>query len=300
MGRLYYSVAELLTRPVLPGISDRTQIYYHFRPARPANLAVTRDPASGDLNVSAGTYGVLSDSPLTIGLHISKHSFDTARNAQALGAECVVALPTRDQVRETWYAALPIPRAIFEGDVAGLTLLPSQAITVPGIAECPVNLECKVEFVKDWHTHWALFLRVVGASIDQELLTRDRLDIIRHYPTYEVDDQLNVFGGSIERLGVNGELLACPGFPVGAKRGPGARAEEWVADLQDEQRISAIEANTISGWLSDWREADASGDAGRIEKLRQPLTRALELMAWEEWAALSDHVESIVHGRGDA
>jgi flavin reductase (DIM6/NTAB) family NADH-FMN oxidoreductase RutF len=298
MGRLYYRVDELLHRPVLPGITDKTQIYYHFRPARPANLVVTRDPASGDLNVSAGTYGVLTESPLTLGLHISKHSFDTARNIQGVGTECVVALPTRDQVRETWYTALPIPRGISEAEVANLTLLPSRAVSVPGIAECPVNLECRVELVKDWRSHWVVFLLVVGASIDEEMIKGERLDIIRHYPTYEVDDQLNQFGGSIERLGVNGELLACPGFPTGAKRGPAAPVEEWIADLQNEHLISAPEAEVIQGWLGSWRVAAARGDQQRTDELRAPLARTLELAAWEDWAALHEHVAAAAHGQG--
>jgi len=297
MGRLYYSINELLKRPVLPGISDRTQIYYHFRPARPANLVVTRDPLSGDLNVSAGTYGVLTEYPLTIGLHISKHSFDTARNIQGVGTECVVALPTRHQIRETWYTALPIPRGIFEGDIAGFTLLPSQAVSVPGIAECPVNLECRTEMVKDWHTHYAVFLKVVAASIDDELLTHDRQDIIRYYPTYEVDDQLNIFGGSIERLGVNGDLLSCPGFPVDARRGAAAPTEEWIGDLQAAGYVSEADATTIKGWLHSWRDAEARGNEAQMNRLREPLTRALELAAWEDWPALHDHVATMQEGK---
>jgi hypothetical protein len=48
MGRLFYSVEELLKQPLFPGMRDPTQLYYHFRPARPANLVVTRDPLSGE------------------------------------------------------------------------------------------------------------------------------------------------------------------------------------------------------------------------------------------------------------
>jgi flavin reductase (DIM6/NTAB) family NADH-FMN oxidoreductase RutF len=233
---------------------------------------------------------VLSEEPLTICLHSAKRSFDTTRNTLKLGAECVVALPTRDQVRETWYTALPIPRGICEADIAGFTMSPSRYVSVPGIAECPVNLECRIELIKEWFTHWILFLRVVGASIDDGLCEADRQAIIRRVPTYEVDDQTNSFGGSIERLGVNGDLLSCPGFPVGARRGAGARTEEWIADLQVAHRLSAVEAEIIGGWLRSWRQSDVRGDLRRMEKLRQPLTRALELAAWEEWGELRAHI----------
>jgi hypothetical protein len=134
-----------------------------------------------------------------------------------VGAEAVVALPGPELVRQTWICAVPMPRGICEGEAAGLTLLPSHVVSVPGIAECPVNLECRVGFVRQQYSHNAVFLRVVGASVDEELLKMDRLDIIRRGPTYEVDDATNQWGGAVERLGTNHELLECPGFPVGLR-----------------------------------------------------------------------------------
>jgi len=290
MGRLYYSADELLRRPVLPGMDDPTHLYYHFRPPCPSDLAVTRDPISGELNVAPGAYGVLSDNPLTICLHICKQSEDTARNASSLGTECVVALPARSQVRETWLAALPVPRGIFEGDIAGFTLLPSHTVSVPGIAECPVNLECSIESSRNWFSHWALVLQVVGASINTDLLEQDRQALVRQYPAYQADEQTNAFGGAIQRMGAGGDVLACLGFPAGARRGPGARTEEWLADLQVAHRVSAVEGDIMASWVRAWREAESRGDSRRMDRLHKPLTRALELAAWEEWAALRDHI----------
>ena len=286
MGRLFYSAEELLKRPLFPGMHDPTHLYYHFRPARPANLLVTRDPLSGELNLAAGTYGRLTGRPYTICLHISKHSFDSARNIQPPHTECVVALPGRDLVVETWFTSLPIPRGISEGEIGGLTMLPSRVIGVPGIAECAVNLECRTEMVKDWYTHYIVFLRVVGASVDEEFVARERLEVIQNYPTYEVDDQTNAFGGSIERLGVNGELLECPGFPVGAKRGGQAGTEAWIEDLRGEGYLSDAEAAKMIAWLQEWNALiEAAG-----ERVQRRLTQALELAAWEEWDQLHAHL----------
>lgn len=290
MARLYYSAEELLGRPSFPGVLDPTHIHYHFRPARPANLLVTKDATSGETNVMAGTYGVLTNQPYTLCLHIAKHSFDSARNIQRIGGECVVALPGHDLVNETWYTSLPLPRGIFEGDIGTLTPLPSKIVQVPGIAECAVNLECGIELVKDWHTHYALFLKVVGASVDEEVLEQDRLAIIRNFPTYEVDDQTNAFGGAVERLGVNAELLECPGFPVGAKRGGPAGTQAWIEDLQAEGYLSESEASTVLNWLREWEAlVETSGGAQR-EVARRQLTHALELAAWEEWEDLHLHL----------
>ena len=290
MGRLFMRAEELLNRPGYPGMPDPTHMHYNFRPSRPADLLITRDPLSGELNLAAGTYGLLTDRPYTICLHISKHSFDSARNTQEVGTECVVALPGRDLVLETWFTSLPIPRGIFEGDIGELTLIPSQVVDVPSVAECPVNLECRIEFVKDWHTHYAVFLRVVGASVDEELIESDRLEIVYRYPTYEVDDQTNRFGGSIERLGANGELLECPGFPVGGKRGRQATTQEWIGDLRAGQYLSDFEAAKVLGWLREWETALQADEGQDLELLRNQLTRALELAAWEEWDELHAHL----------
>jgi len=288
MGRLFYASDELRGHPVFPGMSDRTLLYFHFRPARPANLLVTRDPDSAELNLASGTYGPLTDHPYTICLHLhsSPHS---ARNLSSLGAECVVALPGKDLIRETWIPALPFPRGIFEADIAELTLLPSQVVGVPGIAECPVNLECRVEFLKDLYGKAvAVFLRVVGASIDEEMLARDRLGLVTQYPTYEVDDATNIWGGSIERLGVNGELLECPSFPACAKRGFNTDMTLWLADLRAEGHLNETEFARLSGWIQEFGPAAGA----RRVRLRDLVTRALTLAAWEEWDSLHTHLGS--------
>ncbi len=289
MGRLFYGVDELLRQPLFPGMRDPTLLYFHFRPARPADLVVTRDPESRELNLAAGTFGQLTDRPYTICLHSAKRaSPHSTRNLSEVGAECVVALPGRDLIRETWIPALSLPRGIFEAEVAELTLLPSQVVSVPGIAECPVNLECRVVYVRDQYSHIAVFLEVLGASLDESVLDMDRLSIIRQYPTYEVDDATNAFGGSIERLGVNGELLEAPGFPVVAKRGADADTAEWLADLQAEGYLSTAEHTLLSRWC---------GEAGRGE-VRQALTAALAHAAWEEWEALHAALKPHLGGEG--
>jgi flavin reductase (DIM6/NTAB) family NADH-FMN oxidoreductase RutF len=288
MGRLFYSIQEIVDRPLFPGNYDPTHFYFHFQPARPADLLITRDRVSGDLNMSGGTIGPLTDWPYTICLHIAKRSFDSNRNIKLIGAECVVALPGKDIVKETWISALPLPRGIFEAEVAGLTLLPSKVVSVPGIAECPVNLECRGEFLKDWFTHDVVFLRVLGASLDEEYVKLNRMEIVNFFPTYEVDDQTNPFGGAIERLGVNGELLECPGFPVGPKRSYRAGPVDWCNDLAEAGYISDSEKMKLISWLGDCKKViDTPVKPNDVTDCQQ-ISRAFELIAWEEWQALHE------------
>ncbi len=285
-GRLVFSAEELLERPSVLGI-DRTVFYFHFRPARPADIVVTRDPETGEIDLTPQTFGPLTDHPLTICLHTNRSaSPHSTRNLGQVGAEAVVALPGPDLVRQTWVCAVPMPRGICEGEAAGLTLLPSHVVSVPGIAECPVNLECRVEFVRQQYSHNAVFLKVVGATVEEELLKMDRLDIIRRGPTYEVDDATNKWKGAVERLGTNHELLECPGFPVGPKAGPEAGAAAWIRDLHEAGHLSQTERARVLVWLTTLDELPVSPSNEARQALQKRLTRVFELAAWEEWDAL--------------
>jgi len=291
MGRLFYNADELLRRPLLPGMKERTLLYFHFRPARPADIVVTRDPDSGEIDVTPQTFGPLTDRPLTLCLHTNRSaSPHSTRNLGRVGAEAVVALPGPGLVRQTWAVCVPMPRGINEAEAAGLTLVPSRVVGVPGIAECAVNLECRVEFVRQHYSHDAVFLAVVGAGVDEELLRSDRLAAIRRGPTYEVDDATNQWGGAIERLGVNGELLECPGFPAVAKGGAEADAAEWVGDLCEAGFLSKAESAKILGWMGAWEKMAESPAGDARSALQARLTRAFELAAWEEWKALHAHL----------
>jgi len=105
MGRLFYSAEELLRRPLMPGMKERTLLYFHFRPARPADIVVTRDPDSGETDFTPQTFGPLTDRPLTLCLHTNRGaSPHSTRNLGRVGAEAVVALPGPDLVRQTWAA----------------------------------------------------------------------------------------------------------------------------------------------------------------------------------------------------
>lgn len=290
-GRLVFTAEELLKRPRVAGI-DPTAFYFHFRPARPADIAVTRDPDTGELNFTPQTFGSLTDHPLTLCLHTNcSDSSHSTRNLGRVGAEAVIALPGPNLVRQTWALAVPMPRGICEGEAAGLTLLPSRVVSVPGISECAVNLECRVEFVRQQYTHNALFLKVVGATVDEQLLHSDRLAIIRRGPTYEVDDATNQWGGAIERLGTNHDLLECPGFPVGAKAGPEAGAAAWMRDLRQAGYLSEAELAMVLSWLTAWDELAVAlpTEARSAHQLR--LSRVFELAAWEQWDELHAHLK---------
>jgi flavin reductase (DIM6/NTAB) family NADH-FMN oxidoreductase RutF len=286
-GKVYFDHDEIQERPNkrFPA-ADPFTIHYHFRPARPANLCVTLDRDTGEVNVSAGTLGPLTWNPYTMCLHISRGSPHTYNNLYE-GGECVVALPGKDIVKETWITALPLPRGISEAEVAGLTEFPSRHVKVPGIAECPVNFECVVEFKKDYYTHAIVFVRVLGASIDEKVLGMDREAVVRWYPTYEVDDVANEFGGSVERLGVMGEILECPRFPLAPKAGWYQSFDRWMTELREEGFLTPENLAAILALAREYNTFPPDPSNPRRSLLREIITALAKLIVNKKWTEIS-------------
>jgi flavin reductase (DIM6/NTAB) family NADH-FMN oxidoreductase RutF len=289
MSKVFFAHDQIQERPNKRyPTADPHQIHYHFRPARPANLCITLDPETGEVNASAGTFGPLTWGPYTMCLHINRldspHSYHNLSHSD----ECVVALPSRDMVKETWIAALPLPRGVNELDVAGLHACPSTLVKPPGVLECPVNFECKVEFFKDYHSHGIVFVRVLGATIDEEVLGMTREEVIHRYPTYEIDDRANRFGGSVERLGVMGEIFDCPEFPLAPKSGWGNAFERWVQDLRDEKYLDAAACDRICALYREYNGiADQTRHPRRVA-LKDLFTRISKAIVKEQWKELGD------------
>lgn len=288
MAKLFVPRRFIQMSPQVGGAENRRSVHFHFRPVRPANLGVTLDPLSGEVNVYAGTYGPLSDDPLAIVLHIHRDSFDTLRNVttHGVGGEIVVALPGRDLVDQTWHAALPLPRGISEAEVARLTTVPSTLVAPPSIADCPVNLECVVDAIHPYGIHHLVFCRVLGASVDEAVLGQPRADLIRRFPTFECDDAVNEFGGAIERLSVLGDLLPAPEFPAAPRAGLAGSLDGWLGELAEAGFISERSAIRVRELAARWEGIAESPEAPGRLALRERLSRAIELLAWGEFAEL--------------
>lgn len=292
MNKVYFSHDEILERPNKRYSSkDAFQIHYHFRPARPANFCVTQDVETGEINVSAGTIGPLTWVPYTMCLHINKHGSPHTYNNLKVGSKCVISLPGKDIVNETWFTALPFPRGISELEVAGLHTFPSKFIEIPGVLECPINFECVVEHFVDYYTHGIFFVKVIGASINEEVLSMEREDVVHWFPTYEVDDLCNEFGGSIERLGVMGELFECPTFPIAPKKGWYQTFDIWMNDLWEEKYINDKELRTILDASREYESLFSSIDSERRKELKDFITKVSSIIVRSDWNGLHIFLE---------
>lgn len=288
MSKIFITLPVMRSSPSVAGVIDRRQVHFHFRPVRPADIVVSLDPVSGETNLAAGTYGIVSRNPLTIGLHIHRDSYDSMRNIseQGAGNELVIALPGRDIVHQTWITSLPIPRGINEGEVGRLHFFASQRVAPPSIVECPVNLETVVEDVWQYGIHHIVFCRVLGASVAEDILDKPREELMRIYPTHECDDIDNPWQGAVERLSLLGELLPCPQYPCGPREGSPGAFGNWWAQLAEDGLISGEHLAHVRRWTLACQEGGGGEPAADQCAASKRLSRAVELAGWEEFDAL--------------
>ncbi len=145
-----------------------------------------------------------SEPPLVgIGVRPSRHSHGLIGE---LG-EFVVNLPTAEQARWVDYCGMVSGRKEDKWAACGLTPAPATQVQVPIIAECPVNIECRVRQVLSLGSHDLFIGEVVAVQVDKGMLDeRGRLDFAKAEPFAflngeyrQVGELLGTFGYSRKR-----------------------------------------------------------------------------------------------------
>jgi flavin reductase (DIM6/NTAB) family NADH-FMN oxidoreductase RutF len=285
----FLSLAEIDSLQRAKGVMD--PIAYSLRSPMPQLLLVTRDAPPGDgICVRATQLCPLTWRPYSQSVNIPLDDERVVRNLTAPGAECVLAEPTRDQLRATTICGQRAPDGICEADIARLKLCKSLSVDVPSIDECPVNLECVVDHVERYHTHAIAFTRVVGASIDASWLFKERGEIISMFPTNVVDDVLDANGNVQRRVSLLRDIHPCLEFPYAQKSGWGDDFDNWMSDLRDERYLSTAEYELLLAWRKRWDELCLSRGSAERATLRARLTDVSRLIVQGRWATLHDYL----------
>ncbi len=120
----------------------------------------------------AGT--LCSEPPLLgIGVRPGRHSHGLIKKV----GEFVVNLPAATQVKWVDYCGMVSGRDVDKWAACGFTPAPASEVQVPVIAECPVNIECRVQQVLSLGSHDLFIGEVVAVQVDESVLDeRGRLD----------------------------------------------------------------------------------------------------------------------------
>lgn len=121
--------------------------------------------------------------------------------------EFVINLTTKQLVRAADFCGVRSGRDVDKFAETGLTPCSSMAVSCPGIAQSPVNIECRVESIQKLGSHDMFLARVVNVGVDESLLDekgslqlgRCGLAAYSHGGYFETGKLLRTFGYSVRK-----------------------------------------------------------------------------------------------------
>jgi flavin reductase (DIM6/NTAB) family NADH-FMN oxidoreductase RutF len=167
----------------------------------PPVLVSCQDAGQANI-ITLGWCGVASSDPPIIGVGIrpERYSYDIIKRS----GEFVVNIPQASQVELVDFCGTISGRDADKFARCGFTALPGQSVQAPLIAECPVNLECRVVQELSLGSHDLFLGEVLAVHYDEQCAVDHRFDLAR------ADALVYAFGGYYrlgEALGRHGEWV---------------------------------------------------------------------------------------------
>ena len=103
---------------------------------------------------------------LSISVRPERYSYEMIKSTK----EFVVNLTTRDLVRACDYCGVTSGRDVDKFEKMKLTPIKLPNVSVPGIKESPVNIECRVKKIEELGSHTMFIADVVGVTVDDEYM----------------------------------------------------------------------------------------------------------------------------------
>ena len=153
---------------------------------------------------AAWTGIVNSEPPMTyVSIRPQRHSHSMIQEK----GEFVINLPTEAIVKATDLCGVKSGRDVDKFALAGLTAEPSNLVAAPGIAECPISLECKVREVTHLGSHDMFLADIVAVDVDPKYvdekgalhMEKAGLLAYAHGAYFGLGKQLGTFGFSVRK-----------------------------------------------------------------------------------------------------
>ncbi len=149
--------------------------------------------------------GTICSDPAMVSVSIQKKRYSYAIIRDS--GEFVVNLTTKKLAKATDYCGVRSGKDVDKFAETGLTPCPSQLVSCPGIAESPVNIECRVTEIKSLGSHDLFLAQVVSVGVEDALLdasgrlrlSRSGLMVYSHGSYFEVGQQIGSFGYSVKK-----------------------------------------------------------------------------------------------------
>lgn len=140
---------------------------------------------------------------LSISVRPERYSYDIIKET----GEFVVNLVNKELVFATDYCGVKSGRDEDKFAKMNLTAQKSQYVSAPGIAESPVNIECKVKEILELGSHHMFVAEVMGVTIDEQYmdetgkfnLNTSGLVAYSHGEYFQIGEKLGKFGYSVKK-----------------------------------------------------------------------------------------------------
>jgi len=134
----------------------------------PVVLVSVGDKEKANIITLSWAANVCSEPPMiAIGVRTKRHSFELLRRA----GDFVVNVPSKSLLKAVVICGTKSGRDIDKFKVCKLTPQPSLKVKSPGIAECPLNIECKTQQIVELGSHHLFIGQVEAVHIDDKVLT---------------------------------------------------------------------------------------------------------------------------------
>ena len=155
--------------------------------------------------VTVAWAGTICSDPAMVSISVRKERYSHDMIQET--GEFVINLVTKELVFAADYCGVCSGRNVDKFQEMHLTRSVSKIVSVPGIEESPVNIECKVVEIKELGSHDMFLAEVVSVSIDEKYmdekgkfnLNSTGLVSYSHGEYFELGKRLGKFGYSVQK-----------------------------------------------------------------------------------------------------
>ena len=171
----------------------------------PAVMVSVSDGNGKNNIITVAWAGTICTNPpmLSISVRPERYSYEMIKSTK----EFVVNLTTKDLVRACDYCGVTSGRDVDKFEKMKLTPIKLPNVSVPGIKESPVNIECRVKKIEELGSHTMFIADVVGVTVDDEYMdekgkfniNNTGLVMYSHGEYVVMGEKLGKFGYSIKK-----------------------------------------------------------------------------------------------------
>ena len=172
----------------------------------PAVMVSVSDGNGKNNIITVAWAGTICTNPpmLSISVRPERYSYEMIKSTK----EFVVNLTTKDLVRACDYCGVTSGRDVDKFEKMKLTPIKLPNVSVPGIKESPVNIECRVKKIEELGSHTMFIADVVGVTVDDEYMDEKGkfnindtgLVMYSHGEYFVMGEKLGKFGYSIKKI----------------------------------------------------------------------------------------------------